>query len=140
MARYVLKDPKKAALLAAWAEAWNIEQGDIQKQISDSMKNEEFVSIYLYALNNADYGNLCSMITMPKRCFSVEYDPNSWNDFPETTPPIGVLMRVEFTEGECEEEQRHYIAAKWDGEKWLYYDDFDIDETMQNIRFRPWEG
>ena len=64
------------------------------------------------------------------------YDPNSWNRFPEVTPPEGVWMRVEtdmgfgfkarYQFGDWLDNRNDIIGAK-DG----------IDGS--SIRFRPWE-
>lgn len=142
MAKYVIKDPKKAALLAAWAEAWNIGQDDIQKQISDSMNNDECVSIYFYAINNDEYSNVCPVLTMPKRCFSVEYDPDSWNNYPEVTPPEGVWMRVEASALDDFGEKLivKFFGAFYVEGAWRSSVDIKDWETFRIFRFRPWEG
>lgn len=68
-----------------------------------------------------------------------EYNPNNWNNYPDVTPPEGVLMRVEFIydgilRRNCAifENGAWYIAAD---RKALY--DFTIDNVK---RYRPWEG
>ena len=58
-----------------------------------------------------------------------DYDPRSWNPFPEVTPPEGVLMRVEELDGTCC--AGAYIDGGWhiDGR----------DDLGCVKRFRPWE-
>lgn len=137
MKKYQLKDPKKAALLKAFCEAFNISGDEAERNIADYMTKESVDSVFFYGID--DSGSM--FLAFPKYYFVEKkpYNPNGWNPFPGTTPPVGVLMRVEFTEGEGEGEQRHYIAAKWDGEKWLHYDDFTANVSIKNFRFRPWE-
>lgn len=62
-----------------------------------------------------------------------EYNPDDWNNYPEVTPPEGVLMRVE-TEDDFK------ICGYFDylDNCWHYSDGtpFDIENVK---RFRPWE-
>ena len=67
-----------------------------------------------------------------------KYNPKDWNNYPDVTPPEGVLMRVEFIydgilRRNCAifENGAWYIAAD---RKALY--DFTIDNVK---RYRPWE-
>ena len=66
-----------------------------------------------------------------------EYNPNAWNEYPKVTPPIDVIMRVEFrssTEG---------AKAYWDGTYWMRCrsTSCSCDSVIQRDieRFRPWE-
>lgn len=64
-----------------------------------------------------------------------DYDPRSWNPFPEVTPPEGVLMRVEFvwndgSTGRC-------CGKLWNG-TWVSSDDPNLEIECVK-RFRPWE-
>ena len=64
-----------------------------------------------------------------------DYDPRSWNPFPEVTPPEGVLMRVEFiwndgSPGRC-------CGKLWNG-VWVNSDDLNLEIECVK-RFRPWE-
>lgn len=63
-----------------------------------------------------------------------EYDPRSWNPFPEVTPPTCVDMRVEIKDG------RGYMAW-WDGHDWrIGNHNFSDDDYLNAVkRFRPWE-
>lgn len=63
-----------------------------------------------------------------------EYNPDFWNAYPETTPPDGVLMRVE-----CENGLRTCLIYK-DG-KWRYETGelFERYEWRFKVRrYRPW--
>lgn len=66
-----------------------------------------------------------------------EYDPSNWNEYPKVTPPINVIMRVDFrssTEG---------AKAYWDGTDWMRCrsTSCSCDSVIQRdiVRFRPWE-
>ena len=64
-----------------------------------------------------------------------EYNPNDWNNFPDTTPPENIPMRVEFiwndgALGKCCGVYRNGV--------WLNSEDRDCE--IENVkRFRPWE-
>lgn len=65
-----------------------------------------------------------------------DYDPNAWNNYPETQPPMDLHMRVETATGfKC--------CAEFDGEDWMYR---SVGENgvqglrvLKNVvRYRPW--
>ena len=65
-----------------------------------------------------------------------DYNPNDWNAFPEITPPVDVVMRVEFrasSEG---------TKAYWDGTDWRRCRNkgFSWDPVIEKDidRYRPW--
>lgn len=62
-----------------------------------------------------------------------EYNPDDWNNFPEVTPPDGVLMRVE-----TEDDVKICGYLDYLDNCWHYSDGtpFDIENVK---RFRPWE-
>lgn len=141
MKKYRMKDPKKAALLKAWADVWHVGQESLDEQATDGMLNGNPDSFLIfYAYNTGE--NLLPMIIFPRHDFVEvkEYNPNEWNDYPAVLPPIGVLMRVEFVETEGKDEpESHYIAASFNGEAWCHYDGFLANVEINEFRFRPWE-
>ena len=65
-----------------------------------------------------------------------DYNPNAWNEFPKITPPVDVVMRVEFrasSEG---------TKAYWDGTDWRRCRNkgFSWDPVIEKDidRYRPW--
>lgn len=65
-----------------------------------------------------------------------DYNPNDWNAFPEITPPVDVVMQVEFrasSEG---------TKAYWDGTDWRRCRNkgFSWDPVIEKDidRYRPW--
>lgn len=70
---------------------------------------------------------------------AAEYNPNGWNNYPEVTPPTGVLMRVETKGGGrfC----AMYRNFGDDGAGWCYAGVNSMPDTWSHtvIRFRPWE-
>lgn len=67
-----------------------------------------------------------------------EYNPHDWNDFPDTTPPENVLMRVETTTGSKFCGYYHTFA---EGGFWCYEDRTVCPEAISKSvkRYRPWE-
>lgn len=65
---------------------------------------------------------------------SFQYDPDAWNSFPEVTPPEGVPMRVERSDGSGI--RAVYLCGQWRGDT----NHPGFIELLENVkRFRPWE-
>lgn len=67
-----------------------------------------------------------------------EYDPHKWNEYPEVTPPEGVLMRVECRDGRkaCAKYRLFIEGGSWcdiNGGAWPEAYSQDAE------RFRPWD-
>jgi hypothetical protein len=67
-----------------------------------------------------------------------KYNPNNWNNYPDVTPPEGVLMRIETKGGRKFCGYYHTFA---EGGCWCYQDGTVCPEaTSKSVkRFRPWE-
>lgn len=67
-----------------------------------------------------------------------EYDPHKWNEYPEVTPPEGVLMRVECRDGRkaCAKYRLFIEGGSWcdiNGGAWP-------EAYSQDVKhFRPWD-
>lgn len=109
----------------------------LQKQCQKQMDDEtDFVLITFKPSENSRV-----VIAIPKEEVLVtpEYNPDAWNDFPEVTPPEGILMRVETKTG------GRFCATVKDG-RWIVDTQIkdpeggmilaEIDDVK---RFRPWE-
>ena len=71
-----------------------------------------------------------------------DYNPNAWNEYPDVTPPEGVMMRVEARTLDDYGERwivKFYGAIYVDG-VWRSSVEIKDPETLQIFRFRPWEG
>ena len=71
-----------------------------------------------------------------------EYNPNAWNEYPDVTPPEGVMMRVEARTLDDYGERwivKFYGAIYVNG-AWRSSVEIKYPETLQIFRFRPWEG
>lgn len=73
-----------------------------------------------------------------------EYDPKKWNHWPEVTPPLNTLMRVEPKGGQwmC----MKYVLNHSGEAVWAVVYNGEVDEPYQeqweegfSMRFRPWE-
>ena len=142
MTKYRLKDQELQKHLDA------ISDGDFSRQIEGHLQN-----IKGRGTTDADYrlffGELPGRYEIVNR-FSMllyeheievfeEYDPNNWNNYPDVTPPEGVLMRVEFIyvgilRRNCAifENGAWHITAEGKAD----YDHLTLDDVK---RFRPWE-
>lgn len=67
-----------------------------------------------------------------------KYNPNNWNNYPDVTPPEGVLMRVETTTGSKFCGYYHTFA---EGGCWCYEDGTVCPEAISKSvkRYRTWE-
>lgn len=63
-----------------------------------------------------------------------EYDPHAWNEYPEVTPPEGVLMRLEFDDRFFTAGRYHAARKEWRDSNWKAF-----PVTANVKRFRPWE-
>ena len=141
MTKYRLKDQELQKKLD------EISDGDFSRQIEGNLQN-----IKGRGTTDADYrlffGELPGRYEIVNR-FSMllyeheievfeEYDPNDWNNYPDVTPPEGVLMRVEFVyDGRFCRNCAIFENGAWrltiDGEA-------SYDITLDNVeRYRPWE-
>ena len=70
-----------------------------------------------------------------------EYDPRRWNEWPDVTPPIDILMRVETyipDSEDCPEEVLSRFCAYWDEHgRWVVGKEI-FTPMDEHIRFRPW--
>lgn len=147
MTKYRLKDQELQKHLDA------ISDGDFSRQIEGHLQN-----IKGRGITDADYrlffGELSGRYEMVNR-FSMllyeheieafeEYDPNDWNTFPDTTPPEGVLMRVEL---ETSEGDVYRKCAIFENGNWWKVNESNGKASCIAIeiaggkvkRFRPWE-
>lgn len=78
-------------------------------------------------------------LLIPKNEISIDsqYDPTSWNEFPEITPPEHVAMRVETKNGHGE--QAYFIDGHWCLFDAPTAEDGSILASIV-VRFRPWIG
>lgn len=67
-----------------------------------------------------------------------DYDPKIWNEYPEVTPPEGVVMRVISIFGQCAyRECAIFDEGAWKNER----DGKPIDLLLGEVKyFRPWGG
>ena len=141
MTKYRLKDQELQKKLD------EISDGDFSRQIEGNLQ-----SLRGYGMSDADYrlffGELSSRYEIVNR-FSMllyeneievfeEYNPNDWNNFPEVTPPDGVLIRVE-TEGGRKFCGYYHTFAE--GGCWCYEDGTVCPEAISKSvkRYRPLE-
>lgn len=70
------------------------------------------------------------------------YDPNAWNNYPETTPPEDVLMRVEQVQFNTHKDAKRITIRKCAFFRKGEWVDDVVGYPLASIktcRFRPWE-
>lgn len=75
-----------------------------------------------------------------------QYDPSTWNEWPNVNPPAHVLMRVEILTQRFDQDgpeprggrPRFRGCAKFDGQYWDFKDMAHLS-AGETVRFRPWE-
>lgn len=126
---------------------WHLKDRELEIKLNDLVGDNEFTE----ALNQASsligikstitvkFGPNTGHIKGSFRCYfevdeliNIGYDPHTWNEYPEVTPPKGVPMRVETNRG-------FGFKARFEHGYWLDnrndvvgFDDGNV------IRFRPW--
>ena len=76
-----------------------------------------------------------------------DYDPATWNVWPDTKPPVEVLMRIEVKESDSDLDTPEPCYGKvlgrgcgvWNGYWWRWADGPRVMDINSIIRFRPWE-
>lgn len=129
---------------------WHLKDRELEKRLNDLLGANEFTE----ALNQASsligikstitvkFGPNTGHIKGSFRCYfevdeliNIGYDPHTWNEYPEVTPPEGVLMRVE-----CD--GNLHTALVYKNNRWQFEsgENFQGFERIYKVkRFRPWE-
>lgn len=105
------------------------------------MKNDKkYVRVSLpVSEKDSDYCSYLWTIRLRKSDIEILYDPDSWNNYPEVTPPENTWMRViQSTNG-----WTRFTAAIYRNGKW-YQELENGDQLFQKpilgvCEFRPWE-
>lgn len=122
---------------------YRLKDRDLQAKL-DELTNGEFSTSLKGTIEPTDYYRRFNVdgigvisVMLNSSCLEerFDYDPRSWNPFPEVTPPEGKLMRVEFiwndgSPGRC-------CGKLWNG-VWVSSDDLNLEIECVK-RFRPWE-
>ena len=116
---------------------YRLKNCELQRKLDD-LTNGEFSASLKGSIDPTDYYRRFNVdgigvisVMLNSSCLEerFDYDPRSWNPFPEVTPPEGVLMRIEELDGTCC--AGAYIDGGWhiDGR----------DDLGCVKRFRPWD-
>lgn len=131
--KYVLKDDKKQKVFEKYLPhfAETLDQACKRELVSDI----DWLTLETILVQfNDQYCEWSIRIGKHQIKQTQEYDPNNWNNFPETMPPQSVLMRVE-----CGSIKTCLFFKKG---KW-YYPGGECFENYRCIsrqmRYRPWD-
>lgn len=144
MTKYKLKDQELQKMLD------EISNGDfshrLQNELQDIRGNgttdADYRIFFGFMSGRAEIVNRFSMLLYDHEIEEVpEYNPNDWNDYPEVTPPEGVLMRIEGRFEDC----IFRCSAVFKEGIWCSED--EVPEKVKELgweiegvkRFRPWE-
>lgn len=138
MKKYILKDKVLFNWLCENSDGFNKE---FQKACAQGFKNDycDFICLSFLPDENSVLWDEEELTFKKSAIECVEvYDPYAWNNYQETTPPEGVLMRVETGGGRKFCGYYHFFA---EGGCWCYEDGTVCPEAISKSvkRFRPWE-
>ena len=118
-------------------------QNELQDIRGNGTTDADYRIFFGFMSGRAELVNRFSMLLYDHEIEAIpEYNPNSWNDFSEITPPKAGVYRVEvFSDGEHTEPCVR-AAGYWDGKRWQV----DAPEgggcyylMDGKIRFKSWE-
>ena len=124
MTKYRLKDRELQAKLDELTNG----------EFSASLKGNIDPTDYYWRFNVDGIGVISVMLNSSCLEERFDYDPRSWNPFPEVTPPEGPLMRLEYND---QIGAKRKACATYSNGEWISFDGFKIEP--RNARFRPWE-
>ncbi len=136
MIRYRLKDKE---LQAAYEKCLKDFNHHLQIACEDFDDEEETVVLH-HLCKMTDKPLIAWELTISKKEIEtfVMYDPHVWNNYPEVTPPGGVLMRVE---GHYKNSHREFkgalVFSQWNWFPFLFATKPAEDIVVE--RFRPWD-
>ena len=114
--------------------------GDFTKKL-ESEARKKFVDIlnqYVVQVYFGDFDIFTNRFSVVFRLDEVEeipeYDPNSWNPYPDVAPPEGVWMRVETANGFGFKVR--YFHGDWIDNRHDMIDEFSDGKV---VKFRPWD-
>ena len=139
MIRYELKDKERqAALEKALPVFKKMLQHACENHRPEYFDEHKSVAVF-YSTVDGIWGSGEWMIELPTDDIEVikEYDPNKWNNYPEVTPPEGVLMRIEGQYAK-RPELEYYGALMYLEGAWHFADTVEIADNVIVERFRPW--
>lgn len=140
MIRYELKDKERqAALEKALPVFKKMFQHACENHRPEYFDEHKSVAVF-YSTADGTWGSGEWMIELPTDDIEVikEYDPNKWNNYPEVTPPEGVLMRIEGQYAK-RPELEYYGALMYLEGAWHFADTVEIADNVIVERFRPWD-
>ena len=134
MIRYELKDKERQAALEKIFPGFGEDlQAACEDEYGDSTR---YVEMQLSDCNGIFFNDE-SVINKDAITTKEVYDPHAWNDYPNVTPPEGVLMRIEGQYAK-RPELEYYGALMYLEGAWHFADTVEIADNVIVERFRPW--
>lgn len=114
-------------------------QNELQDIRGNGTTDADYRIFFGFMSGRAELVNRFSMLLYDHEIEAIqEYTPKDWNNYPDVTPPEGVLMRVETGGGRKFCGYYHTFA---EGGCWCYEDGTVCPEAISKSveRYRPWE-
>lgn len=138
---YKIKSAKKAELFKSWCDLYGVSMKSAQREIDRQMSDVKDRGVVIVGKAEDESSPYIPALTFQRAEFVEEkpYRADAWNTYPESTPPIGTLMRVEvLEEEEGKNGEWHFLAAAFNGKEWILDTGFKLTVKPSILRFRPW--
>lgn len=131
---YELKDKERQAALEKMLPGFG---EDLQKACEDDFDDGfNHVCVQLSAGSDVFYYGTVD-IRKAAICTKEVYDPHAWNNYPEATPPEGVLMRIE---GRDDDDDAFHFSGYFKNKMWVDEYGYALATNIYTVeRFRPWD-
>ena len=135
MRRYELKDKERQAAYEKWLKDF-----DHHLQIAcEGFDDEEETVVLHHLCKMTDKPLIAWELTISKKEIELveEYDPHSWNKYPEVTPPERVLMQIEGRDGDGD---AFHFSGYFKNRMWVDEYGYALATNIYTVeRFRPWD-
>ena len=118
-------------------------QTELQDIRGNGTTDADYRIFFGFMSGRAELVNRFSMLLYDHEIEAIqEYNPDDWNNYPEVTPPEGVLMRVEveYPEGDVLRQCAIFEDGIWWNEENGNPNANEVEYLSAKVkRFRPWE-
>lgn len=134
MKRYELKDKERQAALEKIFPGFGEDlQAACEDEYGDSTR---YVEMQLSDCNGIFFNDE-TVINKDAITTKEVYDPHAWNDYPNVTPPEGVLMRIE---GRDDDDDAFHFSGYFKNRMWVDEYGYALATNIYTVeRFRPWD-
>lgn len=134
---------------------YRLKDRDLQRKLDD-LTDKKFSKSLREGIDPSDYyrifriegiGSISVLLNSDALEEIPEYDPTTWNEWPDVEPPRNKLLRTEILTERIDwdtpeprgGQSRFKGSGIFDGNEWYFYDATTRKEG-ETVRFRPWVG